>query len=386
MHILIAPNAFKHAIDAATAAEAIRHGLQASRLSFTSECFPIGDGGNGTCQLIVDRLQGQPVEVPVLDPLGRPLTAVFGIVDGRKMAVIEMANASGLHLLEPTELDPLHAQSYGTGQLIRAALDHGAEEIIIGMGGSATVDGGSGMLRALGARFIDGAGEEIIDLPAGLEALRTIDLSGLDERLRRVRITVLCDVGNPLLGQNGAAYVFGPQKGASTAQVKQLDHWLARYASVIQGIMGVDISTRPAGGVAGGASAGMAGVLGATLVNGIDYFLDLTRFDAALSKSHLVITGEGSIDSQTLQGKGPYGVASRAKRIGIPVIGLAGNIPVAVSAELSAYFDTLLAIGNRPSSLEDALTATADNLARTATQLGNLLALSSMSGNKSVIV
>lgn len=292
------------------------------------------------------------------------------------MAVIELADASGLHLLESGALNPLRAQSYGTGQLIRAALDRGAADIIVGMGGSATVDGGSGMLRALGARFLDGAGNEITDLPAGLEALRTIDLSGLDGRLGAARLTVLCDVDNPLLGDTGAAHVFGPQKGASPVQVQQLDSLLAHYAAVIRDTTGEDVSARPAGGVAGGASAGMAGLLGAELVNGIDYFLDLTGFDAALSKSNLVITGEGSIDSQTLQGKGPYGVASRAKRTGLPVVGLAGKVPSGIHPELAAYFDTLLAIGSGPSPLDEALAATADNLARTATQLGNLLAVS----------
>lgn len=377
MHILIAPNAFKHAVDASTAAEAIHRGLRASQLPCTCECFPIGDGGNGTCRLIIERLRGELVEVPVLDPLGRPIRASFGFVESRKMAVIELADASGLHLLEPWELDPLHAQSYGTGQLILAALDNGAEEIIVGMGGSATVDGGSGILRALGARFLDGTGREIADLPAGLEALHTIDLSGLDGRLRAARLTILCDVDNPLLGEQGAAHVFGPQKGASTAQAQQLDGLLAHYAALIKGTTGADVSTRPAGGVAGGASAGLAGLLGAALVNGIDYFLDLTRFDAALSRCQLVITGEGSIDSQTLQGKGPYGVASRAKRMGLPVIGLAGKVPRGVSDDLAAYFDTLLAVGSGPSPLDEALAATVDNLARTATQLGNLLAISS---------
>lgn len=376
MHILIAPNAFKHAIDAGVAAEAIQRGLLASRLSCTCECFPIGDGGNGTCRLIIDRLQGELVQVPVMDPLGRPVTAALGLIEGGQTAVIEMADASGLHLLASTELNPLHANSYGTGQLIMAALDNGARKVIIGMGGSATVDGGSGMIRALGARFLDSAGKEITDLPVGLEGLHAIDLSGLDKRLQDVKVTVLCDVDNPLLGETGAAHVFGPQKGASSEQVKQLDDLLARYAAVIQTATGEDVSTRRSGGVAGGASAGLAGLLGAELVDGIDYFLDLTRFNESLSKSHLVITGEGSIDSQTLQGKGPYGVASRAKQRGLPVIGLAGSLPLEVNQELTAYFDTLLAIGNRPASLDDALADTAGNLARTAAQLGNLLAVS----------
>lgn len=375
MHILIAPNAFKHAVDAATAARAIERGLLTSHLSCTCECFPIGDGGNGTCELIIDRLRGESVHVQVADPLGRPVTAAFGLVEGGQTAVIEMADASGLHLLAPEELNPLHAQSYGTGQLISAALDRGVGKIIIGMGGSATVDGGSGMLRALGVRFLDNNGREITDLPIGLEALHTIDLSSLDRRLQQVEVTVLCDVDNPLLGEAGAAHVFGPQKGASAEQANQLDSLLGHYAAVIQSTTGKDIAKRRSGGVAGGASAGLAGVLGAKLVNGIDYFLDMTEFDTALSRSHLVITGEGSIDNQTLQGKGPYGVASRAKRVGLPVVGLAGKIPVEVSNELAAYFDTLLAIGNGPAALDDALADTADNLARTAQQLGNLLAV-----------
>src|SRR5690606_35034375 len=180
MHILIAPNAFKHAVDAAAAAEAIQRGLLASRLECTCECFPIGDGGNGTGRLIIDRLQGERVPVPVMDPRGRPVTAEFGLVEGGRTAVIEMADAAGLHLLAPAELDPLHAHSYGAGQLICAALDRGARKVIIGMGGSATVDGGSGMLRALGVRFLDRAGAELVDLPSGLEKLHAIYLSGLD--------------------------------------------------------------------------------------------------------------------------------------------------------------------------------------------------------------
>lgn len=375
MHILIAPNAFKHAVDAAAAAVAIERGLVASQLTCTTECFPIGDGGNGTCDLIIERMQGERVVVPVVDPLGRSITAVFGLVADGQIAVIEMADASGLHLLTPNELDPLQANSYGTGQLIKAALDKGVRKVVVGMGGSATVDGGSGMLRALGARFLDGEGNEITALPVGLAALRSIDLSGLDRRLQEVELTVLCDVENPLIGETGAAHVFGPQKGASPDQVEQLAGVLIHYAEVVRATTGVDVSSSRSGGVAGGASAGLAGLAGAELVDGIAYFLDLTRFDESLSKSHIVITGEGSIDDQTLQGKGPYGVASRAKRLGLPVIGLAGKIPVEISSELAAYFDVLFAIGNCPMPLNEALASTTDNLIRTATQLGNLLAV-----------
>ena len=374
MHVLIAPNAFKHALDASEAASAIQAGLQASRLTCSCECFPIGDGGNGTCKLIVDRLGGRSVEVQVADPLGRPIVAHFGLVDDDHTAVVEMADASGLHLLREEELNPLHAHSFGTGQLIKAALDHGARRIIIGMGGSATVDGGSGILAALGVRFLDEAGTEITDLPSGLSRLHALDRSTVDRRLADCQLIILCDVDNPLLGEQGAAAVFGPQKGATPDTVAELEGILRSFASVIQQETGCDITAFPSGGVAGGASAGLVGLFGAELVNGIDYFLQLTHFDEALSKSQLVITGEGSIDEQTLQGKGPYGVAKQAKQKGIPVIGLAGKVPVQISDDLNHYFDMVLPIGHAPTTLDEALPLTGDSLTRTALQLGNLIA------------
>lgn len=374
MHILIAPNAFKHALDASEAAASIQRGLAASQLSCTSECFPIGDGGNGTCRLIVEKCQGTWVNAPVKDPLNRQIAAAFGLIDHGRMAVIEMADASGLHLLKPEELNPLHANSYGTGELIGKALEKGVGHIVVGMGGSATVDGGSGMLAALGVRFLDDKGRAITDLPIGLQKLHAVDRSGLDKRLRDCRLTVLCDVVNPLLGAHGAARIFGPQKGATPAMVKQLEDILERYAGVLHAETGVAISDIASGGVAGGASAGLKGMLDAELVNGIDYFLDLTQFGRSLAQSDLVITGEGSIDEQTLEGKGPYGVAKKAKALGIPVIGLAGRVPIKSNTELERYFDALIAIGNGPVALEEALRNTSDNLANIATQLGNLMA------------
>ena len=374
MHILIAPNAFKHALNAKEAAEAIQRGLEASKLPCSCERFPIGDGGNGTCTLIIDKLRGKVEEVSVNDPLGRPIRASFGLIEDGQTAVIEMADASGLHLLKQEELDPLRANSYGTGQLIKAALDKGVRKIIIGMGGSATVDGGSGILMALGVRFLDHEGRELTDLPADLGKLHKIDRSAMDKRLADCELIILCDVTNPLLGQNGAAHVFGPQKGATPAMVELLEGILIRYAEAIHSEAGVSISNMASGGVAGGASAGLSGLLGAKLVNGIDYFLDLTRFDEYLEKSDFVITGEGSIDSQTLQGKGPYGVARRAKRLGVSVIGLAGKVPVEIDTALNQYFDVLMAIGNEPFSLDEALATTPQNLERVAMQIGNLIA------------
>lgn len=374
MHVLIAPNAFKHALDAREAALAIQKGMEASRLDCTCECFPVGDGGNGTCALIVEHLGGYMEEATVQDPLGRPVHAAFGMVRGGRTAVIEMANASGLHLLQVDELNPLKAHSFGTGQLIRAALDRGVQQIILGMGGSATVDGGTGILAALGVRFLDAAGMSISDLPAGLSALHALDTTQLDSRLAGCSLTVLCDVVNPLLGDEGAAAVFGPQKGATQEMVGRLEANLSVWADVIRATTGRDVNRLPSGGVAGGASAGLAGVLNATLANGIDYFLQITGFDERLARSQLVITGEGALDQQTLHGKGPYGVAKRAKQRGIPVVGLAGKVPDEPVAELNQYFDVLLPIGNAPATLAEALAQTGSHLTRTATQVGNLIA------------
>ncbi|GGB13185.1 glycerate kinase [Puia dinghuensis] len=358
MNILIAPNAFKNSLPADGAATAILLGLQQSRLHFTGECFPVGDGGDGTGDLLIKKLGGVVLEAPVRDPFGRERQATFGFIPASETAIIEMANASGIRLLKKTELDPLRALSTGTGDLIRAALDQNARHIIIGMGGSATVDGGAGILTALGVRFTDEA----------------IDTSGLDPRLAATELTILCDVDNPLLGPRGAAAVFGPQKGASPHAVQQLEANLQRLADNIYKTTGKDITTIPSGGTAGGAAAGLYGVLNASLVNGIEYFLQLTGFDDALQHSDLVITGEGSIDEQTLRGKAPFGVALHAKHAGIPVIGLAGKLPQNTT-RLDDYFDVLLSISRRLVPPAEAIKHTAANLTATSRALGNLLAL-----------
>ena len=373
MHILIAPNAFKNSLTANEAAAAIGRGLARSRLVATSECFPVGDGGDGTGDLLIQHLHGQGIPAEARDPLGRKRSTYFGLIQPHT-AIIEMANASGLRLLNPVELDPLHASSYGAGELIRAALDHHAKRIIIGMGGSATVDGGTGILQALGARFLNSQGQPLDDLPARLPDLDSIDLSGLDPRLGTTELIVLCDVINPLAGAEGAAAVFGPQKGASPAAVRQLETGLGRLARVITRQTGKEMATLPRTGTAGGAAAGLYGLTQANLVSGIDYFLEITDFDTALARSTHVITGEGSIDEQTLQGKGPFGVARHAKAHGLPVIALAGRIPAEISAGLKEYFDMLMPITSEPLELAEALRLTAVNLERTAVQLGDWLA------------
>lgn len=374
-HILIAPNAFKHALDAQDAAEAIGQGLLESRLDCRVTLFPIGDGGDGTCRLIHEKLAGQLVTITVSDPLGRPIQASYSLIDKGKTAVIEMADASGIRLLHPDERAPLLTSSRGTGEMIRHALANGVSRIVLGMGGSATVDGGCGILHALGVRFLNEKGEELTPIPKDLQKLHHIDRSGIDSRLEKCDITILCDVENRLLGAQGAASVFGPQKGASSTDIGTLDTFLRTLSEIALRETGKGMATVISGGTAGGAAAGMYTFTNARLVNGIAHFMELTGYERALQNADWLITGEGSLDEQTLGGKGPFGVASLAKKHSIPVIGLAGRVPLEPSRELQGLFDVLLPISHEAMSLEQALETTRSNLYRTAKMLGNLIAL-----------
>ena len=364
MHILIAPNAFKNSLTADKAAAAIQRGISRSRLDATSECFPVGDGGDGTGNLLIDRLRGHREPARVRDPLGRAIETSFGMV-GSSTAIIEMANASGIRLMKRKELNPLAASSAGTGDLIRAALYHRPERIIIGMGGSATVDGGAGILQALGMRFLNGQGQVLMHLPAELHQIASIDVANIDYRLKGTEIVVLCDVSNPLTGPDGAAAVFGPQKGASPPVVRELSAGLENFAQIVSQQTGVDLSDLARAGTAGGAAGGLHALLGASLVSGIDYFLEVTRFDEALARSTHVLTGEGSIDRQTLQGKAPFGVAVRAKGKSLPVIGFTGRMSDDQAA-LQPYFDEIIPINPPSAPYRLALAHTAVNLERAA--------------------
>jgi len=375
MRILVSPNAFKNSLAAADVAEAIRAGLKESKLRCTVDCFPVGDGGDGTAELILKYNNGSIVSATVHDPLMRKISSSFGWIKESKTAVIEMANASGLRLLQSNELDPLHTSSFGTGELITEALNQGANNIMMCIGGSATVDGAVGLLQALGFRFLDKNEKELIKPPATLINLETIDFSGVDDRIRQCKIVVLCDVENILLGKEGAAEVFGPQKGASPADIRKLEASLTKLANIILKQTGKNVSKIKSGGAAGGMAAGLAAFLNADLENGIDHFLSLTNFDEALENADLVITGEGSIDVQTLHGKGPFGVAKRAKEKGIPVIGLAGKIPAERIASLERYFDVLLSINTEKTDLSYALSQTKQNLERTSKKIGDLIAV-----------
>lgn len=375
MHILIAPNAFKNSLDARDVAEAIRDGLMDSMLKCTIECFPIGDGGDGTANLIIEKFKGETIKATLSDPLGRKIETSFGLIDHGETAIIEMADTSGHRLLSEAELNPMLASSFGTGEMIVAALNHGVKKIIIGLGGSATVDGGAGLLSALGVCFLDSSGMELVPNPEGLSGLSSIDLSRMDQRVLDCELIVLCDVSNYLLGLKGAAAVFGPQKGAQPSDVPRLESVLQKM-SELAGSSGLgDMSGVKHGGAAGGIAAALNVFLNARLVDGAQYFLEMTGFENNLRSCDLLITGEGSLDEQTLHGKAPFAAAAAAKLLGIPVVGIAGKVPLENTPALSDYFQVLIPLGNEPSDLQTAIINTRPNLVRTGRTIGNLFSV-----------
>ncbi|MFL5786467.1 MAG: glycerate kinase [Flavisolibacter sp.] len=378
MHILIAPNAFKNSLSASEAAIAINEGLSKSNLKYNSTCFPIGDGGDGTAALLASQLNATKINKEVKDPLGRSVPSFYYLIEKEKTAIIELADASGLRLLNSNERDPINSSSYGTGQLIAYALDAGSNKIILCIGGSASVDGATGILAALGFRFLNSNGLIIEELPLKLKEVYSIDRSQVQEATLKCKFIIMCDVENPLLGNNGAAKIFGPQKGASSADVFFLEESLTHFSFVTKKETGKDVSLVKYGGAAGGVAAGLSAWLNAELVNGIEYFLQITSFNEELIKADLLITGEGRIDDQTLSGKGPFGVAKKAKEYNIPVIGIAGSIQSNMDNSINNYFDMLLPINNRSEDLPTSIKNTKINLVRAATELGNLLYLQNL--------
>jgi glycerate kinase len=331
MRVLVAPDKFKGTLSAREAAEAIARGWRRGRPRDELELVPLADGGEGTLDALVGE-RGRTVSRDVTGPRGDAVRAAFGIADG--VAVVEMARASGLGLLAPARRDPLRTTTRGTGQLIRAALDEGARRVFVCVGGSATNDGGVGMAAALGAALLDPAGFPIGDGGAALLDLATIDLSGLDPRLRAAEVTGLVDVDNPLCGPNGASATFGPQKGASPDDVVLLDRALAHLAAVVERDLGVDLRDEPGAGAAGGLGFGLIAFLGARLRPGAATVMEAAGFEASLEAADLVITGEGSFDAQSLRGKVPAAVLAAAERAGVPaaiICGTASERPAGVT-------------------------------------------------------
>ena len=372
LRIIVAPGAFKNSLTANEVAQAIESGIARSGLDAAVLVAPIADGGNGTLDAFLAG-DGQRVTMTVEDPIGRPVEAAYGLLPDGDTAVIEMALASGLELLEGWQLNPLVTSTYGTGQLMKAALDAGAKRIIVGMGGSATVDGGTGCLQALGVDLLDAYGNSVARGGGNLDKIFVVDPQGLDPRWKDVEVLIASDVDNPTLGDQGAAAVFGPQKGASPEQVRQLEGQLTHFFTLVNDQLGVDVRRLEGGGAAGAFSAGLMAFLNARIESGIDLVLEYSGFAGALAEADLVITGEGQMDAQTIHGKGPIGVARLAQQHGVPTIAIVGGLDVRDDVLHDAGIQAVLPITPGPMTLDEAIDHAAELVERTALRLGYVL-------------
>ena len=366
MKVVIAPDSFKGSLSAFEVAKAIQRGIKTVDESIETVIVPMADGGEGTVQSLIDASGGNIIELMAYDPLFRKINSFYGIMGDGVTAVIEMAAASGLPLLTSAERNPLKTTTYGTGELIKDAINRGCKKFIIGLGGSATNDGGCGMAQALGAKFLDENGNEI-DMGGGeLSKISSIDISGIDSRIKNAEFLAACDVDNPLCGEKGASAVYGPQKGASGNDVKTLDDGLQHFAQVVKQKLNLDIIDVPGAGAAGGLGAGVMVFLNAQLHRGIDIVTQTTKLTDKMNGADLVITGEGKIDSQTAFGKTPFGVAQIAKEKNIPVIAIAGSLGEGYQTLYEKGFDGIHSIMDESMSLKYAIDNAAELLENAA--------------------
>ncbi|WP_333895236.1 glycerate kinase [Atlantibacter hermannii] len=375
MKIVIAPDSWKESLSALEVATAIEDGFRQIFPDAEVVKIPMADGGEGTVEAMVAATQGRIVTLSVTGPLGEPIEAFYGLSGDEKQAFIEMAAASGLESVPTARRDPRITTSWGTGELIRHALDAGVRHIIIGLGGSATNDGGAGMVQALGAGLLDAQGEQIAGGGEALSQLERIDTRRLDPRLAECRIEVACDVTNPLTGEEGATAVFGPQKGATPDMVRQLDEALTHYGKIIERDLDKSVLTLKGGGAAGGMGVALYAFCGAELRQGVEIVTEALSLDAAVRHADLVITGEGRIDSQTIHGKVPIGVARVAKRYDIPVIGIAGSLTKDVGVVYDHGLDAIFSVIPRICTLDEALENAADNLRMNARNIAAVMKL-----------
>ncbi|MER1982519.1 glycerate 2-kinase [Citrobacter amalonaticus] len=375
MKIVIAPDYDKESLSATEVAQAIEKGFREIFPDAQYVSVPVADGGEGTVEAMIAATHGSAHSALVTGPLGEKVNANWGMSGDGKTAFIEMAAASGLALVPPEKRNPLITTSRGTGELILQALDSGASNIIIGIGGSATNDGGAGMVQALGAKLCDANGTEIGYGGGSLNTLNTIDVSGLDPRIKHCAIRVACDVTNPLVGEQGASRIFGPQKGATEPLILELDRNLAHYADIIKKSLGVDVKNVPGAGAAGGMGAALMAFLGAELKSGIEIVTQALNLEEHIHDCTLVVTGEGRIDSQSIHGKVPVGVANVAKKYHKPVIGIAGSLTRDVGVVhqygIDAVFSVLTSIG----TLEEAFRGAFDNIYRASRNIAATLAV-----------
>lgn len=376
MKVVIAPDSFKESLTAKQVCDSIQAGLARVWHDAKFVAIPVADGGEGTVQSLVDATQGRLVEVKVMGPQGKRVEAFYGMLGDNQTAVIEMAAASGLHHVPLVQRDPKLTTSFGTGELIRHALDQGVTKLIIGLGGSATNDGGVGMLAALGARFTNADGDPIQLTGGGLRELTHIDLQDFDPRLQNCDILVACDVNNPLCGDKGASAVFGPQKGATPEDIQLLDGALRQFGLLTAKVTGKMVLESAGAGAAGGMGAALLAYTEARVRPGIEIVLETVQLAHQVSDADLVITGEGRIDSQTVHGKTPMGVAKVAKRFDVPVLALCGCTGDNYQAVYQCGIDTVFAAVPRAMSLEDALKESDFNLADLAENVARLWVLS----------
>jgi glycerate kinase len=355
MKIIIAPDSFKGSLSALAVCKNIEKGIREVFANAEIISVPMADGGEGTVQSLIDATGGKLISVKVNDPLLRSVDAFYGILGDGTTAVIEMAAASGITLLTKEERNPMKTTTYGTGEIIKHALDMGCKNFIIGIGGSATNDGGAGMINALGVRLLDENGDDIGFGGGNLYKLQTIDISEIDTRIMQCNIVAACDVDNPLCGERGASNIFGAQKGADENMIITLDKNLSHYADMVEKYLGVLIKDYPGSGAAGGLGGGLLAFLNAKLLPGINIVIETTALEDKIKDADLVLTGEGMIDYQTQYGKTPYGVAKLAKKYNIPVIAIAGGIGNDAEDLYSKVFDSIFSIVDKPMALEEAM-------------------------------
>ncbi|SHM75868.1 glycerate kinase [Duganella sacchari] len=375
MKIVIAPDSFKESLTALAVANEIEAGFREVFPDAEYVKLPVADGGEGTVQAMIDASGGKRVALQVTGPLGTQVSAFYGLMGDGQTAVIEMAAASGLELVTPSQRNPLRTTSFGTGQLILNALNAGARRFVLGIGGSATNDGGAGMLQALGGRLLDAAGADLEPGGGALSLLDRIDLSELDPRIQDCTFDVACDVSNPLVGPQGASAIFGPQKGATPEMVATLDDNLRHYASIIARDLGRQVADVPGAGAGGGIGAAMMVFLGGQLRPGSEIVTAAVGLDAAVAAADLVITGEGRIDGQTIHGKTPIGVARVAQRHGKPVIAIAGSLSTGAAAVHEHGIQAVFGAVSRPCTVDEALAAAAVNVRSAARNIAATLRL-----------
>ena len=367
MKIVVAPQAFKGSLSATEVGNSMIKGIENVIENSTNLLVPVADGGDGTLETLVESSQGKINSIKVTGPLGEQQNSAWGALGKNKTAIIEMARSSGLALVPINKLNPLISTTYGLGEVILDALDQGYRDFIIGIGGSATNDAGAGMAQALGAKLLDSNGNELPFGGESLSKLNSINIDGIDTRIKESNFAIACDVNNPLTGPEGASAIYGPQKGATPEMVNTLDQALTNFAKIVEKDLGIKINNVEGSGAAGGLGGGLIAFLNGKLRKGVDIVLDFVDIDKALINTNLVITGEGQLDFQTIYNKAPIGVAKRAKHLGIPVIAISGSLGENFSVVHEHGIDAASSIVSKPMTLEEA-SKNAPELISTATE------------------